>query len=71
MQGRDQLRARYSELFTTHPEVVAEVPTRIRAGGWTVDEERVQIGDQVMHVAVCFLVADSLIRHVVMLRSDL
>jgi hypothetical protein len=51
--------------------VHAEVPTRIRAGDWTVDEERVRLGGSTLHVAVGYLVTDGLIRRVVMMRSDL
>jgi uncharacterized protein (TIGR02246 family) len=70
MRGREEISARYSGLFGTHPDVLARVPTRIRAGEWTVDEEKVRMGDEELHVAVAYRVVDGLIRTVVMLRSD-
>lgn len=71
MDGRDAIRARYERLFADYPEVSAEVPTRIRAGDWVVDEERVQLGGQQLHVAVGYEVLDGLIQSVVMMRSDI
>jgi len=71
MRGHDEVRARYTQLFAANPDVVAEVPTRIRAGDWTVDEERVLLADGELHVAVGYKVADGLIQLVVMMRSDL
>jgi uncharacterized protein (TIGR02246 family) len=70
MRGRQEIRARYIGLFATHPDVRARVPTRIRAGEWTVDEEKVRMGAEELHVAVAYRVVDGLIRSVVMLRSD-
>jgi len=71
MSGHDQIRVRYEGLFAEYPDVVAEVPNRIRAGGWVVDEEKVQLGEQQLHVAVAYEVRDELIQSVVMLRSDM
>ena len=71
MSGHAEIRARYERLFREHPEVTAEVPTRIRAGAWVVDEERVRLGDDQLHVAVGYLVAEGAIQLVVMMRSDL
>lgn len=71
MQGHEQIRARYEKLFEANPSVTAEVPTRIRAGSWVVDEEKVRLTQGELHVAVGYEVRDGLIRSVVMMRSDL
>lgn len=71
MRGHREIRAHYERLFAENPDVTAEVKTRIRAGGWVVDEEKVQLGDTQLHVAVGYEVRDRLIHSVVMMRSDL
>jgi hypothetical protein len=71
MRGHGDIRARYATLFAEHPDVVAEVPTRIRAGAWTVDEERVRLGADELHVVVGYRVRGGLIDAVVMMRSDM
>jgi hypothetical protein len=71
LRGHDEIRSRYEALFTQYPDVTAEVPTRIRAGNWVVDDERVQLGEECLHVAVGYEVRDGLIQSVVMMRSDL
>ncbi len=40
MQGHDQLRERYGNLFTTSPELHCEIVNRIRIGQYVVDEEQ-------------------------------
>jgi hypothetical protein len=70
--GLEQMRARYGDLFTAHPGLRATVPQRLRAGDWTVDEERVSWEPgQELHVLVAYRVRGGLIDQVVMLRSDL
>lgn len=71
MRGHDAIRQRYEGLFARHPDVTVDVPTRIRADNWVVDEEKVRLGDQDLHVAVGYEVRDGLIRSVVMMRSDM
>ena len=71
MDGQDAIRTRYEGLFANNPSVTARVPTRIEAGGWVVDEERVELADSELHVVVAYKVVDELIQTVVMLRSDL
>jgi uncharacterized protein (TIGR02246 family) len=71
MRGHDAIRARYEGLFARHPDVTAEVPTRIRATNWVVDEERVRLGGQDLHVVVGYEVRGGLIQSVVMMRSDI
>jgi hypothetical protein len=61
MRGHEEIRARYERLFADNPDVTAEVPTRIQAGDWVVDEEK----------AVGYEVRGDLIQSVVMMRSDL
>jgi hypothetical protein len=70
MRGREEIRSRYAALFAAHPDLAAEVPTRIRAGAWTVDEEKVRRGEELLHVVVGYLVRSGLISAVVMMRSD-
>lgn len=70
MRGRDEIRDRYTQLFAEHPDVSAEVPNRIRAGDWIIDEEQVQRGHEQFHVAVGYEIRDGLIRSVVMMRSE-
>jgi hypothetical protein len=68
-EGLDGLRALYGPLFANSPSLHVEVPTRIRAGEFVVDEERV-VGVNLpgfpaeMHVAVAYRVRDGKIVHV-------
>ena len=68
-EGLDGLRALYGPLFANSPSLRVEVPTRIRAGEFVVDEERV-VGVNLpgfpaeMHVAVAYRVRDGKIVHV-------
>ena len=66
------MRAFYGQLFTNSPELHAEAPSRIRAGDFVIDEERVR-GLNLpgfppeMHAAVVYRVRDGLTIHVRML----
>jgi hypothetical protein len=71
MRGHEEIRARYERLFADNPDVTAEVPTRIQAGDWVVDEEKVHLAAGELHVAVGYEVRGDLIQSVVMMRSDL
>lgn len=71
MTGRDAMRAVYERLFTEHPDVHVEVPTRLAAGDWIVDEEHVSVGGGEMRALVGYGIHDGVIRHVVMLASDM
>ncbi len=68
-QGVAAMRASYSVLFSSSPDLHAEVPTRIRAGEFVVDDEHVT-GLNVpglpaeQHVAVVYRVRGGLIIHV-------
>lgn len=68
--GHDAIRGRYADVFDRAPDLHAVIAGRLRAGEWTVDEERVRIAGELLHVLVCYHVRDGLIDHVVMLRSD-
>ena len=41
MNGRDAMRAVYSQLFAQSPELHCEIRQRIRAGRYVIDEEEV------------------------------
>ncbi len=69
MTGRDELRARYGEMFAGAPTLRCEVVTRLRAGRFVVDEERVTgRGPEALHVIVVYTLRDGLIAHVRVLR---
>jgi AcrR family transcriptional regulator len=68
--GHDAIRGRYAELFGRAPDLHAGIAGRLRAGEWTVDEERVRMAGALLHVLVSYHVRDGVIDHVVMLRSD-
>lgn len=68
--GHDAIRERYRSLFKRNPELHASIKGRLRAGAWTVDEERVVIDGEPVHVLVAYRVDTGLIRDVVMMRSD-
>jgi hypothetical protein len=69
MRGVEAMRAAYSELFKNSPDLRAEVPHRVSAGSWTVDEEHVTRGDEAMTVLVAYHVNDGRIDRVVMLQG--
>src|ERR1700743_1621087 len=66
VQGREQLRQRYTAFFAAAPAARAEITSRIRVGSYVIDEERVSglpTGD--LHAAVVYrLGPDGLIEHV-------
>jgi uncharacterized protein (TIGR02246 family) len=68
LAGRDAMRATYAALFERTPRLHAEVPTRIRAGEFVVDEEIVTglgpDGSLSIHSAVVYRVRGGLIVHV-------
>jgi hypothetical protein len=66
---RDAMRPLYAELFANSPDLHVDVPTRIVAGSYVVDEEygtgfRMPGFPEKPHGAVVYRVADGLIRHV-------
>lgn len=66
MRGREEVRRLYGQLFEAHPELHAEISSRIRVGDWVVDEERVEGLEEggVHAVAIYRLGKDGLIGHV-------
>jgi hypothetical protein len=70
LSGHEAIRARYAELFARAPNLNAEILGRLRAGEWTVDEERVRAETAELHVLVGYRIRDNLIDLVVMMRSD-
>jgi len=61
MTGREEMRVRYGAMFERHPDLHAEVLTRIEVGPWTIDHERTTAGGRTMEAAVAYLVRDGLI----------
>jgi hypothetical protein len=64
VEGREALRVGYAKLFADRPALQAEIVTRIRAGCWVIDKERVTVapGEDEMHaVAIYRLGEDGLI----------
>ena len=65
--GRDEIRARYGEVFEVSPDLRAEISSRIEVGAVVIDEERVT-GFSLpgmpseFHGAVVYRVADGLIQ---------
>lgn len=69
MTGIDAFRAAYATMFDANPDLRADVVSRQRSGGWTIDQERVsRQGAEVLEVLVAYLVEHGLIRRVVMFR---
>lgn len=67
--GREAFRASYASMFAASPALHCRVVTRLRAGAFVVDEERVTgRGDTELHVIVVYTVRDGLIAHVRILR---
>lgn len=62
MEGHAQMRAQYAPLFE-HRDVQAEIVTRVRAGNWVVDHERVTRPGLSLEVLVAYeLSGDRIIR---------
>lgn len=71
MQGHDAMRAAYSELFRTSPDLRAEIATRIRLGEYVIDEERVtgrRGSAEEIRVVVVYHVAKDVIDRVRLIR---
>jgi hypothetical protein len=66
---REAMRPSYAALFANSPDLHLDVPTRIVAGSYVIDEEhgtgaRLPGFSEEVHGAVVYRVADGLIRHV-------
>jgi hypothetical protein len=73
IEGIEPMRAAYGALFASNPGLRAEVPTRIRAGEFVIDEERVSGlshpgAPAELHTAVVYRVRDGRIIHVRLLK---
>lgn len=69
MQGNDAMRNSYKAMFAANPELHCHVVTRIRAGEYVIDEERVTgRGPAELHVAVVYRLRGEQIAHVRILR---
>jgi hypothetical protein len=70
VRGREQMREHYGRIFSSLPDLHAEILKRISVGSYVIDEERVSgrpNGD--LHaVAIYHLDAEGLIDHVRFLR---
>ncbi len=68
-RGREELRARYGAMFAASPELACRVVSRLRAGRYVVDEERVVgRGEGELHVIVVYTLRDEAICAVRFLR---
>jgi hypothetical protein len=67
MAGREQLRERYGALFAAHPDMHADIESRMVAGEWVVDQEHVRAETREVRAIVAYRVHDGRIRSVVML----
>ncbi len=69
LKGREAFAASFGAMFAAHPELHCRVVTRVRAGAFVVDEERVTgRGPDELHVIVVYTLRDGLIAHVRVLR---
>jgi hypothetical protein len=68
MTGVEDLRTSYAAMFAAHPDLHAEIVSRVHAGDWTVDLERVSRSGTTVEVLVAYLVGDGLIKRVIMFR---
>lgn len=69
MTGRAAFRESYAAMFAASPALHCRVVSRLRAGPFVVDEERVSgRGQGELHVIVVYTVRDGLIAHVRILR---
>lgn len=69
LAGREAFRASYAAMFASSPALHCRVVSRMRAGAFVVDEERVAgRGDRELHVIVVYTIRDGLISHVRILK---
>jgi hypothetical protein len=70
ISGIDAVRREYHEWFAAHPDVRADVRSRLVSGAWVVDEETVTTGDATMSALLAYHVAAGLIDAVLLLAED-
>jgi hypothetical protein len=69
MTGRAELYASYAKMFAANPALHCNVVSRMRAGRFVVDEERITgRGPDEIHVIVCYTLRGELIERVHILR---
>ncbi len=69
LTGREAFRASYASMFAASPQLHCRLVSRMRAGAFVVDEERVTgRGDAELHVIVVYTLREGLIAHVRILR---
>ena len=69
MTGRAEMHARYEKMFAENPALHCNVVTRVRAGEYVMDEERVSgRGPEELHVMVVYRLQGHQIAHVRILR---
>ena len=66
MTGHRELRTQYGAMFGRLEDLHIDVPRRLHAGSWTVDEEHVTSSERTMQALVAYQIADGLIVRVVM-----
>lgn len=69
MSGIDAVLKEYHDWFATHPDVHAEVNSRLVSGAWVVDEEHITMTGAVVNALVCYHVAEGLIDAVLLLAD--
>ncbi len=67
ISGHPEMRIRYGAVFDRPGVLHASLVHRVRAGSWTVDEERLVSGDLQMEALVAYQVVDGIITRVVIL----
>jgi hypothetical protein len=72
MQGREEMRAAYGEMFANSPNLHCRLLQRIPVGSYVIDEERVTGRSgraEELHVVALYLVQDGIIQRVRFLSS--
>ena len=69
MSGVDAVRSEYAAWFTIHPDVHAEVTSRLQSGAWVVDVEQITMSGETMGALVGYHVADGVIDAVLLLSE--
>ena len=69
MSGIEAVRREYDDWFATHPDVRAEVVSRLVSGAWVVDEEHITMASGVLNALVGYHVAEGMIDAVLLLSE--
>ena len=73
MQGLEELRAKYRELFEASPELHCRLVHRTEVGDYVIDEEKVtglgnRGSDEIVHAVAIYRIEDEKIVHVSFLK---